>query len=398
MDVALPDDLLANILSRLPPCSLAVSRCVRKNWCSLIDGRRLLRADLLSLRLDAFFFRSQLGLVTHPYFFSPPLETRRISGRLDFIDGTNYLEYLLIGDHCNGLLLFDDLVANPATRQLVHIPESPLPPLSPWWTHLRMDYCLVYDPMAVSPHHFEIFCVPLYPDLDSNSDDGRMLSGLLPLPSTCTTLVFSSRRWRWEKRSFVREGGGDQHAGETTADLRFHPGPFQRPAVYSKGAIYVHCKNNSLMRITLSNDKYQMIESPVSNDNVWLLNGSSSCGGPIEWVLKTNANLEAVMDNFPPNCDCDKSFSTPWIVFNYVTKEARQKAHNAEELEWDFENGIILETNGEAKENYHNIIFFLGFHPYKEIAFFWVPHSRAVSYHLNTSKVQDRVGFLRTRN
>ena len=51
----LPDDLLADVLARLPPCSLAASRCVRKHWCAIIDTRRLLRADLLPLRLDGFF-------------------------------------------------------------------------------------------------------------------------------------------------------------------------------------------------------------------------------------------------------------------------------------------------------------------------------------------------------
>jgi hypothetical protein len=31
----LPDDMLANILGRVPPNSLAASRCVREHWCSV---------------------------------------------------------------------------------------------------------------------------------------------------------------------------------------------------------------------------------------------------------------------------------------------------------------------------------------------------------------------------
>jgi hypothetical protein len=118
-----------------------------------------------------------------------------------------------------------------------------------------------------------------------------------------------------------------------------------------------------------------------------LLNKSSSCGGQVEWALKANISLEAIMDNFPLNTD--NSFSRPWIL-NYVTEEAIRRAQEEEEeLEWDFENGIILETKDKAEAHHLNNIYFIGFHPYKEIAFFWVSSSRVISYHLNTSKVQE---------
>jgi hypothetical protein len=67
----LPDDIIANILGRLPPCTLAASRCVRKHWCATIDARRLLRADLLPLRLDGFFCLTELP-DSQTYFFSRP--------------------------------------------------------------------------------------------------------------------------------------------------------------------------------------------------------------------------------------------------------------------------------------------------------------------------------------
>uniref|UniRef100_A0A0E0NZ67 F-box domain-containing protein n=1 Tax=Oryza rufipogon TaxID=4529 RepID=A0A0E0NZ67_ORYRU len=45
----LPDDVLANILGRLPPRSLAAAWCVCADWRAVIDDRRLLRTDLLPL-------------------------------------------------------------------------------------------------------------------------------------------------------------------------------------------------------------------------------------------------------------------------------------------------------------------------------------------------------------
>jgi hypothetical protein len=46
----LPDDVLADVLSRLAPRGLATSRCVCTAWRAVIDGRGLLRADLLPPR------------------------------------------------------------------------------------------------------------------------------------------------------------------------------------------------------------------------------------------------------------------------------------------------------------------------------------------------------------
>ncbi|KAM0822884.1 hypothetical protein ACQ4PT_071216 [Festuca glaucescens] len=51
----LPDDVLANVLRRVPPRWLAASRCVCRAWRDAVDGRRLLRADLLPLSLAGLF-------------------------------------------------------------------------------------------------------------------------------------------------------------------------------------------------------------------------------------------------------------------------------------------------------------------------------------------------------
>ena len=239
----LPDDLLADVLTRLPPCSLAASRCVRKHWCAIIDTRRLLRADLLPLRLDGFF--CVLAETPRNYdddtfclFFSRPSTACRINADL----------YVL--DHCNGLLLIwgvNPYVINPATRQRVPLP--PFPEITRQWVHFKSFFFLAYDPM-VSPH-YEVVLIPV-PRTGANNIELKESSEWPPSPFT--TQVFSSRKWRWEERSFVREG----EAAETIADMQYHR--FQ--AVYLRGALYVHCRNGSVMRYTsmhsLLEHKYDM--------------------------------------------------------------------------------------------------------------------------------------------
>ena len=127
----LPDDILADVLRRLPPRSLAASRCVRKQWCSIIDARHMLRVDLLPLQLDGFFGNPN-DYEHRPSFFAPPSTMRRIitAGRLsDFFDTFGYMS---IADHCNGLLLHGHglgelMVVNPATRQWAALPAFPSP-------------------------------------------------------------------------------------------------------------------------------------------------------------------------------------------------------------------------------------------------------------------------------
>jgi len=114
---------------------------------------------------------------------------------------------------------------------------------------LQKFFFLAYDPMA-SPH-YEVVLIPV-PRTGANNIELKESSEWPPSPFT--TQVFSSRKWRWEERSFVREG----EAAETIADMQYHR--FQ--AVYLRGALYVHCRNGSVMRYTsmhsLLEHKYDM--------------------------------------------------------------------------------------------------------------------------------------------
>ncbi|CAN6333167.1 unnamed protein product [Urochloa humidicola] len=417
----LPDDIVANVLGRLPPSSLAASRCVRKHWCSLINARRLLRADHLPLRLDAFFVNPN-DLEGRPSFFAPPSAARRITGRfLDFSDTLKEFPYMDIRDHCNGLLLLSDMVVNPATRQWNSLPEYPegLPMTMASMAGLMYPNCyLVYDPM-ISPQHYEVLLIPSFrscyppPREIRDDDDGDEIKLPTSLeeellaewpPSPYTTHVFSSRKRRWEERSFVRQG---EPAG-TVADMMLsYRG--RRQAVYFRRALYVHCQDDSVMRIALSDDKYQVIKSPAAGINhfgkgppfsylgksekgiyfvllhqwydnycrIWSLN--ELCGN-MEWVLKSNIDLveEIPLRHFA------NEYNRPWTVARFD-----KKAPPAQDDEWDFDDGIILKTtdNKPDKPCWSYAMVFVGLHPYREIIFFCIS-STALSYNLNTSKVQ----------
>ncbi|KAL6900618.1 hypothetical protein ACP4OV_005294 [Aristida adscensionis] len=275
----LPEDLLADVLGRLPPSSLAASRCVRKHWCSIIDARRLLRADLLPLRLDGFYCTSLDCIDRMTYFFARPPAARRVpGGPLDFLEDYHFLE---VEDHCNGLLLLGDMVANPApaTRQWADLPTPPEPSISDMlggvsvWagttaadqarvndSDLYSSFYLVYDPMAQSPQQFEVFLIPLlgralrdHENITIDMDEQQWP------PSTLRIHVFSSRRWRWEERSWIRQG----EPSGTMADM-LQSDCWECKAVYFREALYVHCQNDSVMRIALSSDKYQMMKSPAT--------------------------------------------------------------------------------------------------------------------------------------
>ena len=111
---------------------------------------------------------------------------------------------------------------------------------------LQKFFFLAYDPMA-SPH-YEVVLIPV-PRTGANNIELKESSEWPPSPFT--TQVFSSRKWRWEERSFVWEG----EAAGTIADM-------QRQAVYLREALYVHCQNDSVMRYTLMHSllehKYDM--------------------------------------------------------------------------------------------------------------------------------------------
>ncbi|EMS50013.1 hypothetical protein TRIUR3_24818 [Triticum urartu] len=248
MDLA-PQDVLAEVLRRLAPRSLAACRCVCKGWRAVVDANGLLRADLLPLTLDAIFYET--CPYNTPMLFSSPATGRRVTGKLDYLDWP-LNDVFPIMDCCNGLLLMCYHVVNPATRQWVR-----LPPLPPSCTAAGCTRCsnenryLVYDP-ALSPH-YEVFLIPNIPFklptghicMHICGDDESVPAMEWP-PSPYIVHVFSSKTGCWKERSLLREG----EAAGTVADVKavYDTVSFFLYAAYWKDALYVRCEEEFLLR------------------------------------------------------------------------------------------------------------------------------------------------------
>ncbi|KAM0889452.1 hypothetical protein ACQ4PT_027691 [Festuca glaucescens] len=376
----LPEDILACILRRLAPRSLAASRGVCKSWCALVDECHLLRTDLLPLSLYGIFFLEG-DYPSLPKFFASHLIQGKIAAMPD------YLNRECVLNHCNGLLLLWDEVVNPATRQRVVLPSPP--PLCAGMEKFFDDRCLVFDP-TVSPH-YEVLHIPSVPPMPGSTamfaDESEWPPSRYPIQ------VFSSRTWTWEERLFVRRG----EAAGTIADMKSDEQQEDRYAVYWKGAVYVHAQNDSIIRIILSDGEYEVINSPTSTKlgghlhlgksekgvyyaltcslqkriQVWLL--TDSCGR-LEWILKNDIGLVPMFENISGDQD---EHSASWMLHKGSYDEDAKETHAEDKLELNFENGIILEAGHNTEWDYRSeVIHFLGFHPCKEVAFLWLSEKR----------------------
>lgn len=135
-----PTSVLVCVLGRLPPRSLAASRCVCKAWRDIVDDCRLLLTHLLPHSLRGIF--ANYDNPPYPDFFSSPSTGSAICSKLGFVPADCYST---IDDHCNGLLLYGggEYVVNPATRQWAPAPAPPCPRMPKAFGFFER---LVFDP------------------------------------------------------------------------------------------------------------------------------------------------------------------------------------------------------------------------------------------------------------
>jgi hypothetical protein len=243
---ALPEDLQAEVLRRLPPHVLAASRRVCKAWRDLVDAR--LRGHLLSRSVRGIFLN--YDELDFSEFFSRPSTGPAIRGGLGFLpcDGVK------VTDHCNGLLLCSDgggdrdYVVNPATRRWARLPPRPRP-CKRGFGHIAIAY-LAFDP-AVSPH-YQVFLIPRLPvpSASRKPDDNPLLQPEWP-PASYELHAFFSTAHRWDKITFLREGKAAGILADMGSDLWYG----QYHAAYWGSALYFHCQHGYLTRCVLTTSR-----------------------------------------------------------------------------------------------------------------------------------------------
>ncbi|TVU13206.1 hypothetical protein EJB05_40741, partial [Eragrostis curvula] len=396
-DRPLPEDVVATVLRRLPPRDLAVSRRVCKAWRAVVDESRTLRPDLLPLALGGIFI-SLLREPAPPVLFSPPsMGPHKIAGKLQsFVKMDGGWDLPTIIGSCNGLLFLNDQVANPATRQWAPVPLCPVG----WdvYNHKGEVY-FVFDPF-VSPHYQVLFVQDPYDLLEEESEWPA---------STYAMWIYSSGTGRWEEKPFVREGGPAGTVAEERS-ARVHD---YLHSVYWREALYVHCNNDFIMLITISDLKYEVIKLPAgvsssvdldlhlvkSKNGVYFASVVGQCQLRVwflnelcEWVLKYDINLQAVPAHF--SRDHDRPVDKPWILHygKYNNREATAEGVS----DWDSDNDNVIQIDDtEGKCDLSQFICIFGFHPYKEVAILYLPNNdRVVACHLDSLKIQD-LGQLR---
>lgn len=178
-----------------------------------------------------------------------------------------------------------------------------------------------------------------------------------------------------------------------------------------------------LCRLSLSNDTYTIIKSPICNWDVHSFIGKSKGGvyfaaidrkaylrvwilsetadkRTAEWLLKHQSALDPHAWWRSTRIKGDRQNSTspgPWIMDICHNGMRKKAAYDYDDcLDWDSDDDYILDipNNEEEREEEEDDedwdhgaeIDFLGFHPYKEVIF--LGSGPTVAYHWNSGKVQ----------
>ncbi|CAL4943585.1 unnamed protein product [Urochloa decumbens] len=192
-----------------------------------------------------------------------------------------------------------------------------------------------------------------------------------------------------------------------------------RHAVYWRGALYVHCQTDFVMRISLSSDKYHVIVKPPLETctncylgksakgvycasiigrcrvQVWNLDES---GCKMEWILKHDRDLRKwllkhKLEHTRPSRYHGRAVRGPWTLQNinyhyndHCSKDDDMVGALVEE-ETSVDENFTWSSDDECGD-YGDYLDILGFHPCKEIIFLSEYITRGLAYDMNSSTVE----------
>lgn len=146
--VTLPEDVILEILSRLPVKSLHRFKCVSKSWCALINDPHFMIKHLTSSNNHEFLLISHLDPVKWQIVSlvsSETLETKSKHFQISYNSLNENLRFAKVLGPCNGVICLSDAkygtiyLWNPANQQLKNLPKSHVePPLNA----ITFDICV----------------------------------------------------------------------------------------------------------------------------------------------------------------------------------------------------------------------------------------------------------------
>ncbi|CAN6356206.1 unnamed protein product [Urochloa humidicola] len=245
----LTDDLLLEILARVPYRSLCRFRCVSTRWSALISDPK--NHERLPQTLAGFFYpvpRDSPALTSHVYDFCNVPGTGPSFTDLSFwFLPDREREGLVLEDCCNGLLLFrcyrfpdedefDYIVLNPATEKWVTVPVT-----RRWSSKLQMVR-LGFNP-AVAPR-FYVFEFQWDEDVNEyDAGDGRVLA----------VKIYSSATGAWSHK----QSGWSM---EISLDLDLK-------SVFIDGVLYVITRQSMIGSVDVEGKTWRIINFQHSKDS-----------------------------------------------------------------------------------------------------------------------------------
>ncbi|KAF5805814.1 putative F-box domain-containing protein [Helianthus annuus] len=185
-----PEEIIEDILSRIPVKSILRFKSVSKSWLSLISGPSFHKLhSTVGPRTTALFFTARDSSTKTRYFFSGANDGGSVANLMK-LDYTVFDAANLHAEHLNGLLFFTSrdsycgklyvFVFNPTTHKFFKLPDPPVP-LRNYTDENKCDYYLFGFDEPSNEHKV------LYIDVE------------LIKPTTIEVMIFSISNYSWRK-------------------------------------------------------------------------------------------------------------------------------------------------------------------------------------------------------